>query len=97
MPTFVNLPAPTSDGAGTAVDTSALGAYKTIQCSGSATMTVNIEFSNDAAATVWSPVHTFNLSKGDALEWSLPVVARWMRASVLGNGSGSAPVVNVGG
>lgn len=92
---FLALPAPAGNGSGAAVDTSALGIAKTVQCVNQNSMTVNIEAANDAGATVWSPVCTFHPSSGQTSQ-NVSVVARWMRSTVSGNASGSAPVVNVG-
>lgn len=58
---FVNLPTPPNDGAGTAVDVSALAPTKTILrglVTGDDSL-ISIEASNDVAGTNWAPVVAF--------------------------------------
>lgn len=54
----VTLVAPSTPGSGAAVDTSALGLFKTIQVSGTYAGTVNIDISNDGGVT-WVTQMTF--------------------------------------
>lgn len=89
---FVNLPAPSSNGAGAPVDVSSFGPIKTMTLAGGADCVVTIEMSNDPGAINWAPVWVFNQSGTKTLE----VAAHFMRAVVQQYKSGT-PVVDVGG
>ncbi len=93
---FINLPAPAGDGAGTAVDVSAMGQSKTIVCAGSWTLepTINVEINNNSNPLLgsWQSVATFQ-GAGNTV---VAVACRYMRISVKNYRGGQAPVVNVG-
>lgn len=91
---YLPLPAPAGNGSGAAVDTSLLGAVKTLTVKGNGSVfepSVLIEISNDPAALEWSPLVNFVIPG----ERTVPVVARWMRATVQNYRGGGAPVVDV--
>src|SRR5574337_576973 len=91
---FVTLPSPAGNGTGAAVDTSALGATKTITVSSSGGVyepLVNVELSNDGGAS-WSVVASFN---GEAAI-TLNVAAGRMRMSVSRFVDGGVPSVEIG-
>jgi hypothetical protein len=88
---FVNLPAPAANGSGAWVDCSGLGPYRTITAS-SILGTVTIEFSNEAVAANATPVVSFTTGG----QTTVPLVARWMRATVSGYRGGGVPNVDVG-
>ena len=88
---FTNLPAPTANGSGAAVDVSAYGPLKTITVSGGADCVVVIEMSNDPAGTYWAPVWVFQ----NGGQKSFNIACRWLRATVQQYLVGT-PVVNVG-
>lgn len=96
MPTtFLSLPAPAANGSGAAVDVSGLAAGKTVVVEGNGGAFepyVIIEFSNDNAALIWSPITMFSRPG----EKTFTLACRWMRATVTNYRSGGAPVVNVG-
>jgi hypothetical protein len=74
---FLDLPVPTSNADGAAVDVSSMGPTKTIAIGGTFDATVNIEFATDAAGTDWAPAVTFHAAGHQTVE----VAAHWMRAS----------------
>lgn len=80
---FVNLPMPTGDGAGAAVDVSAQGRDKSIVMGGDfGGATVAIEVSTDGG-TVFKPIWLFQAAGKKVL----PVAAEFMRVFVRGRGS----------
>jgi hypothetical protein len=93
---FLNLPAPVGNGAGAAVDVSAMGAVKTIVCGGNARATITVEINNAALATdgSFAPVASFQ----NTGQITLRVAARWMRVRVSGYNPyiGGTPEVDVG-
>jgi hypothetical protein len=92
----VTLPAPTGNGSGAAVDVTGIGAIKTITVTagdGVLKPSVIVEVSNQSAPTKWAPIAFFQPGG----EETIPVVARWMRATVTNYRGGSAPQVEVGG
>jgi hypothetical protein len=95
---FINLPAPVpvGDGAGAAVDVSAMGAVKTIVVGGNARATILIEVNNDGVPNAsWQAVASFQ--NGGQL--TVRVAARWMRMRVAGYNPyiGGTPTADVGG
>lgn len=88
---FFNLPAPSTNGSGAAVDVSTMGALKTIVVA-NVDATFNIEISNEAVATQWATIATF---RGGG-EQSINVAAHWMRVTVSGYRSGT-PDIEIGG
>ena len=94
--TFAALDVPaSSDGAGTAIDVSALPNFKTIQCCGSYQGAVIIEVSEDGI-TSWSQIAAFQ--SGSPAAQSLVFAAHHMRARRSGVPviNPGLPVVNVG-
>jgi hypothetical protein len=89
--TFVNIPVPTANGSGAAVDVSGMGASKTISLAGPFQAWVTIEVSNELVPTVWAPLITLGTPDGIVKD----VAARWMRATVSDYKSG-APACDVG-
>lgn len=86
---FINLPAPSADGSGAAVDVSSCGAMKTIVSSGDSIATLNVEINNDVAhAGSWSPVGTF-VARGIL---RLMLACRWMRVTVSRYTSGTPQI-----
>jgi hypothetical protein len=82
---FVDLPFPVLNGAGAAVDTSAMGKSKTVQCTGSFPgVTVTVQVSEDGGNT-WAPLITFQ-SSGE--KKTKDVAAQYMRVHVKGRKSG---------
>jgi hypothetical protein len=73
---FLSLPFPPSEGVGAAVDTSGLGAERTITATGPFDASVTIEASGDGV--IFSPIHTFN-NPGKKL---IPIAATQMRIRV---------------
>jgi len=93
---FVNLPVPSANAAGAAVDVSAMGKTKTIVIGGVGgpfKATVNIEYATDAAGTSFAPLVTFQNNGGNE---TVNVAARWMRA-VTENYQSGAINCDVGG
>jgi hypothetical protein len=88
---FVALPVPAADGPGAAVDTSALGADKTIVVTGDFQGSVTIEYSTDAGTT-WAALNQATFQQPGTL--NSVVVANRMRAVMSGyiNGTGQAEV-----
>lgn len=89
---FVNLPAPSANGSGAAVDVSTFGPLKTIVVAGGAVCVVTIEMSNEPSPTNWAPVAVFQNSGVKSIQ----IAAHWMRATVQQYKSGT-PEVDVGG
>ncbi len=83
---FVNLPVPSSDAAGAAVDVSAMGQTKSIIMGGNLVASVNIEFATDVGGTVWAPLTTFQ-GPGSL---TTNIAAHWMRAVTSNYKSGTA-------
>ena len=90
---FIAIPAPAANGSGAAVDVSSFGALKTFQLASLGGAYVTLEMSNQAVATKWSPIKTFQA----AGEETIVVAARWLRATTSNYQGGGAPVVNLGG
>lgn len=90
--TFLNIPVPAANGSGAAVDVSTIGFTKTISVAGPFIASVNIEISNEAVATKWAPLATFDNPDGEVIQ----VACKWMRATVRGYVSGT-PQCDVGG
>lgn len=89
---YVNLPVPSANGSGAAVDISGKGALKTIILSGDANARVNIEINNDVVPNgSWSAVATF----ANPGAQTIMAAARWMRATVVGY-KGGTPQVDIG-
>jgi hypothetical protein len=89
---FIPLPAPGANGSGAWTDVSTMGAEKEIVVGGDLHATITFEISNEAAASQPAPVLSIqNKGKGRC-----NVAALWMRATVSGYQSGSAPVIEVG-
>lgn len=96
MATFLDLPAPAANASGAPVDVSAMGAVKTIVVKGNGTAYdpfVLIEFSNDDANLIWTPLVQFMVPGVKQIS----VVARFLRATVKNYSQGGAPTVSVGG
>ena len=89
---FVNLPVPSADGSGAAVDVSSFGPLKSIAVSGGADCTIVIELSNDPGALFWAPVRVFQNSG----QYTVQNACMWMRATVQNYRTGT-PQVDVGG
>lgn len=89
---FVNLPAPSANGSGAAVNVSTFGPLKTMLVAGGAVCVVTIEMSNEPSPTNWAPVWVFQNGGVKSLE----IAAHWMRATVQQYKSGT-PEVDVGG
>ena len=88
---FLNLPVPASTGAGAAVDTSKMGATKTVVVGGSIKGSVVIEYANDAAgAGPWAELPNGAFSNPGRV--TIDVAARWMRARTDGAASANADV-----
>lgn len=81
---FLNLPVPAADGSGASVDTSSLGATRTIAIAGDLVGAVTVEISPDNAT--WRPLYTF----GELGKRTFTVCAPWMRCTVSNYRSGSA-------
>lgn len=100
---YVNLPVPTGNGVGAAVDMSGFGAFKTIQMNGSWSLpnrpsTITIEMNNDAAhAGTWAPVCTFFGSAGPGQVQIVTNAAKWFRVRISNYRGGADPVVQLGG
>jgi hypothetical protein len=88
---FFNLPAPAGNGSGAWVDTSTMGAIKTI-VSSAILGTVNVEMTNEAVPANATAVCSFP----NGGEITVTLVARWMRVTVTGFRGGGAPNINVG-
>lgn len=95
---FTNLPVPVgANGSGASVDTSGCGASKYIICDGTWTLpdrppTVNVEMSNEASPTGWSPLCTF---VGNGAK-KIDCAANWMRVTISNYRGGTNPEVNFG-
>ena len=85
---FINIPVPSSNSAGVAVDVSAMGKTKTITCGGIFSATVNLEFATDDVALVWAPLATFQQSGNVTID----IAAHWIRAVTSDFRSGAANV-----
>jgi len=87
---FIDLPVPSSNVPGIAVDVSAMGKTKTIILGGTLNAAVTIEYATDAAGTYFAPVQTFQ-GNGNV---TVDVAAHWMRANVSGykGGAGNCDV-----
>lgn len=90
---FLALPAPAADGPGAWVDTSSLGALRTITADLSGGTFVTIECCNQLVPTVAYPVAAFQATG----ETTIQVAAHWMRAVTSNYSGAGAPVVNLGG
>jgi hypothetical protein len=86
---FVNLPVPTSNADGAAVDVSAMGATKTIIVGGPFQGTVTIEYSNDDGAAVWAPVPNSSFVNQPG-RVTIDLAVKWMRAVMDAYKGGSA-------
>lgn len=88
---FYDLPVPSANGDGAAVDVSKLGTPKTVTLQGDLVGTVNIKVSQNGAGGPWATVASLSPGK-NALD--LDVAAEYMRASVSGyvQGSGNCDV-----
>ena len=91
---FVNLPVPSSNAPGAAVDVSAMGKTKTIILGGTLNAAVTIEYATDAAGTDFAPITTFQPGSNSSL--TTDVAAHWMRAVTSGY-KGGAGNCDVGG
>lgn len=89
---FVNIPVPTSNAAGAAVDVSAMGRTKSLVIGGGFHATVNVEYATDETGTDWAPLATF-LQAGNL---TIDVAARWLRAVTSSYVSGT-PNLDAGG
>ncbi|MFQ5938391.1 MAG: hypothetical protein ACE5LB_18475, partial [Acidiferrobacterales bacterium] len=87
---FLNLPVPPGDGAGAAVDTSAMGKVRTITVQGQFTATLTIEISNDGG-TDFAPLVSFS-SPGKR---TVSIAAQFMRVSLLNVVAATPLAVNV--
>lgn len=85
---FLNLPVPTSNIPGAAVDVGDMGATKTVIVGGTFSQTVTIEYATDDVAAVWAPVPGGSLQNPGRVTFS--AAARWMRAVTSGYRSGAA-------
>lgn len=87
---FVNLPVPSANAHGTAVDVSAMGKTKSLIVGGNFHATLNIEYATDATGQQWAQLATFHGPGHQTID----VAAHWMRASVSAykSGSGNADV-----
>ena len=85
---FLNIPVPSANGPGAAVDVSAMGKTKSLVCGGNLSGAINIEYSTDAGAAVWAPLATFH-KPGNI---TTMVAAHWMRANVSAYKGGAANV-----
>lgn len=93
---FINLPAPSGNGVGTAVDLSSCGALKTFIIDGTWRLnpTITIEMNDDAAAAgSWVPVTRSFQGRGQE---RVEIVGRWFRVRVENHREGPDPAVNVG-
>lgn len=89
---FINIPVPSGNGVGTAVDVSTLGATKTIVVAGTATSTINVEFNNAAdQGGSWQSIIT---PQGNGAT-TVAVACKWMRVRVSNSSAGTTDV-NVG-
>ncbi len=88
---FLNIPVPAANGAGAAVDVSAMGKTKSLICGGGFQATVNVEYSTDLAGAVFAPLASFQQSGNLTID----VAAHWMRA-VVSDYKGGAPNLDVG-
>ena len=89
---FLNIPVPAANGAGAAVDVSAMSKSKSLVCGGGFQATVNVEYStDDVGAGPWAPLATFQQS-GNLI---IDVAAHWIRA-VVSSYKGGAPNLDVG-
>lgn len=89
---FFDIPVPTANGAGAAVDVSTMGKTKSFVIGGGFRCCVNIEYALDDIGTEWAPLATF-LQSGNL---TIDVAAHWLRAVTSEYQSG-APNVDVGG
>lgn len=93
---FLDLPAPAANGSGAAVDVSTMGATKTLVVEGNGSTIfepfVQIEFSNDDAHLIWSPLVQFRAPG----EKTVNIACRWLRATVSNYVQGGAPTCAVG-
>lgn len=83
---FVNIPVPSSNAVGAAVDVSAMGKTKSIIVGGDIDATVTIECANDLAGIAFAPIASFQ-GGGNV---TVDVAARWLRARTDGYKSGAA-------
>lgn len=88
---FLNIPVPTSDGAGAAVDVSAMGKTKSLVIGGGFRATVNVEYAIGDTPTDWAPLATF-LQAGNL---TIDVACQWIRAVTSDYVSGT-PNLDVG-
>lgn len=88
---FVNIPVPTSNATGAAVDVSSMGKTKTLVIGGGFHATVNVDFSTDAAGADWAPLATFQ-GPGNL---TVDVAAQWIRARTSSYQSGT-PNLDIG-
>ncbi len=89
---FFDIPVPTANGAGAAVDVSTMGRTKSFVIGGGFRACVNVEYALDDIGTEWAPLATF-LQSGNL---EIDVAAHWLRAVVTDYQSG-APNLDVGG
>lgn len=89
---FLNLPAPSANGAGAWVPTATMGAEKDIVVGGTMVGTINVEFTNEAVAANGITIASTKKNRG---KLPVRVAAMWMRAVVVGYQSGT-PEVDVG-
>src|SRR5512143_3226836 len=83
---FVNIPVPSSNAVGAAVDVSAMGMTMSIIVGGNIDATVTIEYSTDLAGTTFAPLVSFQGGGNTTVD----VAAHWMRAVTSGYKSGAA-------
>lgn len=94
---FLNLPTPSQNGVGTAVDVSSMGLSKSIVVAGDLAAVIQVEINNDSLqAGTWAPVGVAFTKKG---QQTFDCACRFMRTRVSGFNAkiGGTPEVDVGG
>lgn len=85
---FLNLPAPSANAAGAAVDVSGMGQLKTLVVGGAFDAQVTVEYATDDTGTNFAPIAGF----GGPGHKTVEVAARWMRAVTSGYRGGAINV-----